>query len=92
MPYLKPEDKEHLERESVVSNTIKEIGQNCKSAGELNYTITRVIQGYMRSNKKCYQTMNDIIGALEGAKAEFYRRTIAPYENLKIESNGDVSE
>lgn len=90
MPYLKPEDKEFLEHEAVLSDSIHTIGGNCKTAGELNYTITRIIQGYMEENKKCYQTMNDIMGALEGAKAEFYRRTIAIYENEKIEQNGDV--
>jgi len=37
-----------------------------------------------------YQTINDIIGALEGAKMEFYRRVVVPYEDKKIKDNGDV--
>ena len=37
-----------------------------------------------------YATINDIIGALEGAKMEFYRRVVAPYEDEKIKENGDV--
>lgn len=90
MPYLTPEDKKHLEQEAVVANDIRELGVNCRTAGELNYTITRILQGYLLGKKKCYQTMNDIMGALEGAKIEFYRRTIAPYENEKIQSNGDL--
>ena len=28
--------------------------------------------------------------ALEGAKLEFYRRIVAPYEELKIKENGEV--
>lgn len=92
MPYLKENDKLNLEILSHDAGSIYQIGTHCKTAGELNYTITRIIQGYMRTNGKCYQTMNDIIGALEGAKMEFYRRTIAPYETLKIEQNGDVEE
>jgi hypothetical protein len=37
-----------------------------------------------------YQTINDIVGALEGAKLEFYRRVAVPYEDKKIIENGDV--
>jgi hypothetical protein len=31
-----------------------------------------------------------VIGALENCKMELYRRKIAPYEDIKIEENGDV--
>lgn len=31
-----------------------------------------------------------VLAALEAAKLEFYRRQVAPYEDKKIESNGDV--
>jgi hypothetical protein len=34
--------------------------------------------------------MNDIIGALEACKLEFYRRLVSHYEDIKIRSNGDV--
>ncbi|WP_439397023.1 DUF6899 family protein [Bradyrhizobium sp. PMVTL-01] len=34
--------------------------------------------------------MNDVLGALDGAKAEFYRRVAAPYEDAKIADSGDV--
>jgi hypothetical protein len=44
----------------------------------------------MDAKGKNYQTVNDIVGALEGAKMEFYRRAAAPYEDLKIKENGDV--
>jgi hypothetical protein len=37
-----------------------------------------------------YQTMNDCLGALEGAKLEFYRRVVVPYEEQKKYENGDV--
>jgi len=37
-----------------------------------------------------YQNINDLLGALEGAKLELYRRVAAPYEDEKVESNGDV--
>lgn len=33
-----------------------------------------------------------IIGLLESVKFEFYRRFVSPYEDIKIEENGDVKE
>lgn len=37
-----------------------------------------------------YQAINDIIGALESAKMEIYRRIAAAYEDQKILENSDV--
>lgn len=69
----------------------KQIMHGCPplTAGELNYTVTKLIHAYWARNPR-YQTANDIVGALEGAKAEFQRRVLAPYENQKIEENGDL--
>jgi hypothetical protein len=61
-----------------------------QNAGELNYIITRLLRLYVEHRGESYQTFNDIMGALEGAKAEFYRRVVAPYEDVKIQENGDV--
>lgn len=58
--------------------------------GELNYAITKLCVAYLESHTLSYQTINDILGALEGAKAEFYRRVAAPYEDTKIQTNGDI--
>jgi hypothetical protein len=60
------------------------------TAGELNYAITGLILEYMDNWGHKYQHINDVIGALEGAKLEFYRRFAAPYEDTKIAENGDV--
>ena len=79
MPYIKQEHR-------------AEIFPICKvpaSAGELNYQLTELIRRYW-DRQGTYQAINDIVGALEGAKLEFYRRVAAPYENDKIEQNGDV--
>lgn len=57
--------------------------------GELNYLFTKIALEYFKRNRN-YQGINDIIGALEGAKLEFYRRYAAPYEDIKLAENGDV--
>lgn len=59
-------------------------------AGELNYEITLKCNRYIQDNGLSYAIINDIIGALEGAKLEFYRRVAVPYEDRKIQENGDV--
>ena len=58
--------------------------------GELNYIITTYLRDYALSKGTSYQTHNDIIGVLECAKQEWYRRCTAPYEDYKCNENGDV--
>lgn len=63
-----------------------------ETAGELNFLISSICNMYANESehKFCYQTLNDIIGALESCKLEYYRRVVAPYEGVKIKENGDV--
>lgn len=61
-----------------------------RSAGELNFCFTNDITTYVEKHGLSYQTINDIIGALEGAKLEFYRRVVVPYEDKKCQENSDV--
>ena len=60
-----------------------------QNAGELNYWLTTVCRRYLGKEYN-YQKLNDVIGALEGCKLELYARVIRPYEDKKIEENGDV--
>jgi hypothetical protein len=77
MPYIKQEER---------------VGRvtYAETAGQLNYVFTQVITEYLDNNGKSYQTINDIVGALECCKLELYRRIVAPYEDTKIKENGDV--
>jgi len=81
MPYIKQKDREELHNPDCIREPM--------NAGELNFLFTLLIKDYYNSNP-CYQTINDIVGALEGAKLEFYRRIAAPYEKIKMKENGDV--
>ena len=58
--------------------------------GELNYAICMMALKYLDKTKKSYQHYNDVIGVLECAKLEIYRRLVSPYEDRKIAENGDV--
>ena len=79
MPYI---EQVHRER-------IRE-GGALETPGELNFAFSEQIQNYMTNRPLNYRLINDIIGALEGAKLEFYRRVAADYEDKAIERNGDV--
>lgn len=61
-----------------------------RTAGELNYLITMMVDRYVKEKGINYQSYNDAIGALEGCKLELYRRRVSPYEDEKILQNGDV--
>jgi hypothetical protein len=58
--------------------------------GVLNLQITKLCLEYLETAGKSYWECNDVIGALECCKLEFYRRLVAPYEDIKIKENGDV--
>jgi hypothetical protein len=82
MPYITKERREAVSRDG--SNLLAE------TAGELNYQITECITDYLRGAVLNYQLINDVIGALEGAKLEFVRRIVNPYETAKMLENGDI--
>lgn len=84
MPYIKQDQRKKfhygLDSLPVIDNP-----------GELNYLVSQLIRQYIKYGQKSgYQAINDIIGALEGAKLEFYRKIVIPYENQKIKENGDL--
>lgn len=83
MPYIKSDRRKEFQFHA--SNPLPQ------TAGELNYLITKEIQTYIKNKGICYQSYNDVIGALEGAKLELYRRFTAPYEDEKRQMNGDVN-
>lgn len=85
MPYIPLEDRAKF---TDMFCNIPEL----KSPGELNYLITEICQDYILDKGLSYQTLNDVLGALEGCKLELYRRRVAPYEDGKIQANGDVYE
>ena len=56
----------------------------------MNFALTKMIQFYLSCKGVSYSSFNDVIGALEACKLEFYRRVVSPYEDNKIIENGDV--
>jgi len=88
MPYIPEQDRRKFD--SVLLELTRVIGLNGISAGELNYLITSLAKFYLERHGVSYSIINDIVGILECAKQEFYRRVAAPYEDKKIKLNKDV--
>jgi hypothetical protein len=81
MPYIKEVDRKEILKSGTPA-----------TPGELNFVLTAIAELYRRDFGDSYRTFNDIIGALEAAKLEFYRRVVVPYEDFKCDENGDVYE
>ena len=73
MPYIRPEQRDLL---------------TAVTEGQLNYQITRLCIKFLGTNPG-YESYNAVIGVLECAKMEFYRRAVVPFEKKKCKQNGD---
>ena len=89
MPYIKSEDRAKFRLYADHGEVgIKVVA---KTPGELQYCIALMVAVYLADKIDYrYQDLNDVMGALAGAQMEFYRKVVAPYEDRKINENGDV--
>ena len=83
MPYIKS-----LERLALNEKRLYEITP--ANGGELQWIIAELIHAYISEKGLNYQHCQDMLGALAGAQAEFYREVVAPYEDIRKQENGRV--
>jgi hypothetical protein len=86
MPYINDSDRLKFNRVLEILSESADINND----GELNYFITKILHKYIEKKGTSYQSFNDCMGVLEGAKLELYRRKVSEYEDIKINENGDV--
>ena len=65
-------------------------GSPACTPGELNFQIIDCINRYLLGKPRKYKDYNEVIGVLECAKLELYRKVISKYEDKKCEENGEV--
>jgi len=87
MPYITQEKRYELENCGFAPQMLAEVMEN---GGELNYVISSIVSEYLNAQGLRYQNISDIVGALEGAKQEFFRMVVNPYEELKALENGGL--
>ncbi len=86
MPYIRSRERTQLD------STLSNATHQATTSGELNYVITKLVDEYLADTDVAfgYTKINEVIGVLECAKLELYRRIAAPLEDVKKILNGDV--
>lgn len=90
MPYIKDNRRNKIYINSHGFGNDAILFENIQNAGELQYAMAVMINSYLQRNSLNYQLLNDVMGALSGADAEFYRKVVVPYEEAKEKENGPV--
>jgi len=82
MPYIKQSRRDEINE--IVDLMVK---KNIKADGDLNYILYSLCQ---KNVKPSYNNYKNFCGELTQCATEIERRLIGPYEDSKIEENGDV--
>ena len=90
MPYIDADKRELLDHslQNLYARIL--VHDEADLAGILNYCISRIVSEIVKEKGLKYSQLNELIGVLECAKLELYRRVAAPYEDEKAQINGDV--
>ena len=83
MPYIRTN---RIKIDKHLNSTIDEV----KNTGDLNYCIYKLCKLWVKREGINYENLSNCIKTFECAKLEFYRMILVPYENKKIEENGNV--
>ena len=87
MPYIKQEDRAYLNGPiDALIIRLRSMPADAQG-GALNYAVTRILLSLVEQR---YASMRSFVGDLTCCLLEFYRRHVGPYEDIKIQENGDV--
>ena len=85
MPYIDYETKQkYAELAGLIANT------KIENPGVLTWLLTLLAKSYLEYHQKSFSVLCVIVGSFMCATFEFYRRVVGPYEDKKINENGDV--
>lgn len=93
MPYVKQVVRDRIGLQEALNDLPEKTAEFPLDPGELNYVLTMIIRQYIISKSDghiTYQLLNEVDGVLGLCQAEFRRRIVYPYEDKKIQENGDV--
>lgn len=87
MPYIKKEQRPNIDKlVNPLIDYLKSLPVEDQD-GSINYTVTKMIKSVYPQK---YFHFNRALGVLTAITQELYRKVIGPYEDTKIEENGDV--
>lgn len=84
MPYTKQHRRRHIIK------LLKELEPYIEDKGDLNFTICHLTGNLILRSGISYEKISNWINGVENAGVELTRRILFPYEDTKIEENGDV--
>jgi len=84
MPYIKPETRLHIDY------YIEDLLSYINSKGDLNCLISELVGRLILNTKISYTQISEWIDGVHGAERELTRRLLNPYEDIKIDENGDI--
>lgn len=73
-----------------MDDEIEYLSQQIDTTGEFNYAVTTLATRLTEKWGVDYSTCSRVRAVFTDASDEYYRRLMAPYEDKKIEANGDV--
>jgi len=93
MPYIPRPDRTAYD--PLIADLVEALARQApdRRKGHANYVITQVLRkawGVDAAAGESYSNYADVIGTLECAKQELYRRWVAAYEDKAIVKNGDL--
>lgn len=90
MPYIGRKDRPQYQE--LIESLAKIIpADRMQRPGHMNYIVSLLIEKVYGKELR-YADHNEVIGVLNCIALEFYRRKTAPYEEIKIEEEGDLTE
>ncbi len=84
MPYIK--DKYKKEMVDPINNLFMFI----ESKGDLNYAICELVGKIIINSGISYTIISETIDTIHDVEMELRRRLLDPYEDIKLQKNGDV--
>lgn len=93
MPYIPQEDRSAYD--TLIGTLAESLRRHepSRRKGHANYVITQILRkawGVDVAANESYSGYADMIGTLECAKLEMYRRWVGPYEDTAIQRHGDI--
>jgi hypothetical protein len=90
MPYISRSDRKQYQE---VLSALAELVPKDRTVrpGHMNYIVSLLIEKVYGSRLR-YADHNEVVGVLNCIALEFYRRKTAPYEDEKIQEEGDLTD
>lgn len=87
MPYISELTRDYIDKH------LRAVTDRVRTAtlGVVTYAVYRLVYEWEQAQPgRGYATRAAAMAVLDSAKSEYYRREIAPYEDIKIQENGDI--